>query len=193
VDLEDESEEDALLFDIVTSAIDADYEAFGLNDSMTKIDLTDGEGDEEEDEPAKPSKAAAKKAAAPAKKATKKATAATKKAAAPAESGPRVYTEDELGELTDAEVRAIGQSLGITTRGRDNWVAKILEKQGAAEDEPEPEDEDGAEGAKNVPAESLNGEVAGPSVIFINPSQGSIIVQPLTQEGLEALVKSLTG
>jgi len=178
VDLTGGSEDDTLPLDIVQAAIDGGFTAFGLNDSMTKIDMPEDEeeGEEEDEEEAKPAKKAA------AKKAPAKKAAATKKAAPKAE-GPRVYTEEELEDLTDAEVRAIGQSLGITTRGRDNWVAKILAKQKLHDDEEEEEaEEEEAEAAAEM---VTNG--ATPMVIVVSP-QGTIVVKPLTDEMAQVIL-----
>ena len=194
VNLEEEADEDALLFDILTAAIEAGYDAFGLNDSMVKIDLgEEEEGDAEpEEQTPQPAKAASKKAA-PAKAAAKKAPAKKAAAKSEAKSGPRKYTEEELGELTDAEVRSIGSSLGITTRGRDNWIAKILDKQGAqAEDEPEAEPEDPEDQGENVNVQAAtNGEVSGPLLIVINPATGSILTKALSPSTLDDVTKVL--
>ena len=190
VNLDVESEEDNLVLDVLQGAIDNGFKGFALNDSMTEIDLSEdeAEAEEEEEKPAPVKKAAAKKAA-PAKKAAAKV------------EGPRAYTAEELEELTDPEIRAIGNSLGITTRGRENWVNKILEQQaGVEETEVEidgddevyivPDDESEAV-AETVGAaatlrsfESSNGAM----VIVVNPSTGSILVKPLTPEMADAIV-----
>jgi hypothetical protein len=182
VNVAEETEADAGLFDILQVAIDADFKAFGLNDSMNGIDLSDSP--EEEEEAAKPAKAPAKKAAA------------SKKAAPRAEkTGPRRYTREELEDtdtLTDAEVRAIGQSFGITTRGRDNWVNKILEKQGEAVAEEEEEEVAAAAVASDGAAEAIVNPVNSPIVIVMNPATGSLLLKPLTEDIAEAILGSAT-
>lgn len=193
VNVEEEVDEDTPLLDVIQAVIDAGFDAYGLNDSMTKLDLSGDDGDEEADDgeeeaaPARAKKGVASKAA-------------PKKAAAKAKSSPKAYTEEELDELTDAEVRAIGQSLGITARGKSSWISKILKAQGSGEESEEESDEGEEEEEQNVSPRSAktvskkgvsgstNGVVSGATVIVVNPDTGSIIIKPLTQEMADIIV-----
>lgn len=187
VSVEEEVDEDTPLLDVIQAVIDAGFDAYGLNDSMTKLDLSGDDGDEEADDgeeeaaPARAKKGVASKAA-------------PKKAAAKTKSGPRAYTEEELEELTDAEVRAIGQSMGITARGKSSWISKILKEQGSGEEESDDGEEEEAEvrSAKTVSKKgasgSTNGVVSGATVIVVNPDTGSIVIKPLTQEMADIIV-----
>lgn len=190
--IEEETPEDLPLLDVLQAAIDAGFDCYGLNDSMTKIDLSGEDGDAEaegEEEEAPPTRA--KKGVA--------SKAAPKKASA--KSGPRAITEEELDALSDAEVRAIGQSMGITTRNRANWIAKILEKQGPVDVKDEGEGDEDEEETTVAPTKSKrvasstspNGKgsgtvVSGAMVMVVNPEHGSIIIKPLTQEMAEVII-----
>ena len=201
VNTQEDDVADQFLLDMLQSAIDAEIPCFGLNDSMTQIDLSDG-GDEDTpaEEPVEVSsnnvtpikKAASKRAATP-KPGPIARTPERAMAKAEARALPEPHTREELEELTDAEVRAIGGSLGIATRGRENWISKILDAQKAVQDEePGPtlgDEESGYEEqvGPGYRPEAENG--AGPVVVIVNPKTASVIVKPLTEEMANLLME----
>lgn len=188
VNLEAEDDEDQIVLDSLQSAIDAGFKGYALNDSMTEIDLSEEEEQEEEqEEEEEDEKPAASKKAAPAKKAAAKKAAPAKKAAAKADAGPKAYTAEDFEDMTDAEIRAIGASLGVTTRGRDNWIAKILEAQGGGGDEEQEEEEEtGGDDAPEVTTSGSSSSVT--TVLLIDPETGTIVIKPATEEIIDAIL-----
>lgn len=108
VDPKDDDESDAPAIAAIEAVIDAGFEVFGLNDSMEQITLDDAT-------PAPEPPKAAKKSS------SSKATAEPKDVT-PGED----ITREALEAMTPPDVKALATGMGITGRGKKDYIEGIL-------------------------------------------------------------------
>lgn len=116
VNPKEDDEGDIAAIEAIQAAIDAGFEAFGLNDSMEQITL-------EEAEP-EPPKAAAKKSS------SSKATAEPKEGLLKDDEIAQPFNREELEAMSPPDIKALATGMGITGRGKKDYIEGILAARG---------------------------------------------------------------